>query len=266
MTKTSYTSCATKPEEVVICSALDAGNYPAEYSERISKILKYIPDENLRAKVKQTLGEFGTGADGKLAQSSPYKLVVLQEIIPKGKVLVARPRLQIAKENNPDFMSGFYVDCDLNLVSAQDGYKMNPVPAKELAEDLKSVGIDLESAKLIPYHILTHEINENSPSGLVFKLSKEGKDTAKKLVLNTNDFNWRYNPSNSGLFRAYLDADGDWDAGDGDLANSNDDGRVVVETTGGAGSRELEDLKREAENLYNRQRKERGLLVTKLLA
>ena len=81
-----------------------------------------------------------------------------------------------------------------------------------------------------------------------------------------SDFEWNYQPSNSGLFRAYLDSDGDWNADDDGLAVSIGNGRVVVETTGEAGSRELEALKTEAGNLFARQEKERKDLVSRLLA
>ena len=40
MVKTNYTALAMRPEEIVVCTALDAGNYPAEYLERVNKILE----------------------------------------------------------------------------------------------------------------------------------------------------------------------------------------------------------------------------------
>ena len=265
MVKTSYTACATRPEEIVVCTALNTGNYAQEYAERVSKILADIKDDSLREKVRQTLGEF-QDRDGLLAQSSPYRLVGLQGILPKGKVLVARPRLQTAKENNPGFMAGFYVDCGLNLVPSEKEYKVNPVQAKALAGDLRKVGVSLDNAKLIPYNILIPQVNENSSSGLVFRLSEEGRDTAKNLVLNTSDFKWNFTPSNSGLFRAFLYWGGDWGAGGGNLAYSDEGGRVVVETTGEAGSREFESLKAQATSLIEEQRQERESLAKKLIA
>ncbi len=148
-------------------------------------------NDSLKAKVRQTLGCFEKGSAGNLIQSSPYRLVVLQQLLPEGKVFASRPRLQIARENDPNFMSGFYVDCGLNLVPCKDAGEdsiINPIQARELEADLKNIGLDLKYAKLIPYHILTSEVNDKSPSGLVFKLSKKGKDNAKGAVLNTEDF------------------------------------------------------------------------------
>jgi hypothetical protein len=265
MAKTNYTALAIRPEEVITCSALESGNYLELYAEKVEGILRNIKDDGLRKKVESTLGSFEE-RDGKLAQSSPYRLVVLQSILPKGKVLAARPRLQIAKQNDSNFMSGFYVDCGLNLVSGEDGYQVNPVQAEALAGDLKSVGIDLANPKLIPFNALTYHINTDSPSGLVFQLSENGKDNAGNLVLNTSDFNWNYLPSRNGLFRAGLDWDGCWYASDGSLAGSNDNGRVVVETNGEAIAKNFEELKIQAEELLKRQRQERDSLVKRLQA
>ena len=265
MTKTSYTACATRPEDIVVCTALDTGNYPERYSERVSEILGNIKDESLRKTVKTTLGTFESESDGKLAQSSPYRLVALQQLLPKGNVLVARSRLQIAKQNNPDFMSGFYVDCGLNLVSGGE-YRVNPFLAEKLAGDLKKVGIDLKDAKLIPYNVLTLQADTNSPSGLVFKLSEEGKDRAKDLILNTSDFKWDCSPSSNGLFRAYLDRYGYWDSYGVGLADSSGNGRVVVEKTGEASRADFDALTKEAQSLLERQKQERENLVRKLSA
>ena len=256
-----YTAVATKPGEMVVCTVLDAGNYLELYSARVEEILGKIKDDPLKQRAQKTLGSFES-IDGKLAQSSPYRLVVLQPLLPKGKVLVSTPRLRIARQNNPDFIRGFFCDSDLNLVTDQK-YQVNPVQAEELATDLKKVGLDLKHPKLIPYRILTPRVRKNSPSGLVFRLSKEGMDTAKTAILNTNDFTWDYKPTKSGLFRADVDTDGGY-AGDEGLGLSYGHGRVIVETTGEAGSREFEYLNEEATKLLQKQAEERRSLIDNL--
>jgi hypothetical protein len=265
MAKPNYTACATRPQDVVMCSALESGNYLDLYSEKVKGILGNISDDGLRKRVESTLGIFEE-RDGRLAQSSPYRLVVLNEILPKDKVLVARPRLQIAKESKPNFMSGFYVDCGLNLASGEQGYQVNQVQAEALAENLGVIGIDLRSPKLVSMNVLTYEVNPKSPNGLVFRLSEQGKDTGRKHILNTLDYKWDYLPSNNGLFRACLLSDGYWDADDVDLAYSNDSGWVVVETTGEASALEFEALKQQSEQLLKRQQKERTDLIKRLQA
>ena len=264
MAKISYSACAIRPEEVPVCEALESGDYPQLYSERVKSILGTITDEGLREKIKQTLGLFEE-RDGRLAQSSPYRLVVLQDILTKGKVLVARPRLQVAKEGNPEFMSGFYVDFGLNLVSGEEGYKVNPLQAEELAKDLKQVGINLITPKLIPYRVLTHSVDKNSQSGLVFKLSEQGKDNVE-LILNTGDFKWNYLPSRNGLFRACLYRNGDWIANGDSLQYSIDNGRVVVETTGEASAKNFKELQDQTIALLDRQKRERQDLIARLQA
>ena len=255
--------CAMKPEEIILCGPLEEGNYIEAYKEKVNDILKGIKNPSLKGKVESSLGYFEAGNDGKLAQSSPSRLVVFQEILPEGKILVSRPRLEIAKENNPDFMSGFYVDCGLNLVSGTK-YKTNPVQAKALAADLKKTGIKLDNAKLISYNLLTYDISGKSLSGLIFKLSEKGKDIVRSSVLNTDDFTWDYKPSESGLFGACLYAGGYWGASVEDLSDSGLGGRVVVETTSEAGSRELESLTKKANEILAEQREERKRLIAEL--
>jgi len=258
MAETKYTACATRPEEIVVCTALSAGNYVQEYAKMVGRTLVDIKNGSLKEKVRQTLGEF-MSRDGFLVQSSPYRLVGLQGILPKGKVLAARPRLQIARENSPEFMAEFYVDCGLNLVYSESGYKVNQVQAEALAGDLRKIGIRINTKvpKLVPYNILTQGVSKKSPSGLIFKLSEEGRDTAKNLVLNTLDFKWKFIPSSSGLFRAYLNSYGGWVASGVVLANSAEYGGVVVETTGEAVSAEFESLKIAANSLIEKQKEER---------
>ncbi len=265
MAKINYTACAMRPEEVVVCSALDAGDYPQLYSEKVKSILETISEDGLRKKVESTLGIFESGTDGKLAQSSPYRLVVLQEILPKEKVLVIMLRLQAAKNNGLN-LPGFYVDCGLNLATSEEGYQVNPVQAEVLAKDLRAVGIELTTPKLIPYSALMREVNAESSNGLVFKLSEQGKANAKSLILNTGDFSWNYLPTNNGLFRACLDRVWLWNAGGGDLLYSNVSGRVVVETTGEASALEYNALKQQSEELLVKQQEERQDLIARLQA
>lgn len=266
MAKTVYTACGMRPEEVVICDALDAADYPEKYSTSVEGILRGISDISFKERVKATLGSFEKGNDGKLAQSSPFRLITLQQLLPQGKILVARPALQAVKQNNSEFMSRYYVECGLNLVppDQSNDYQTNSFLARELTDDLREAGVDLSVAKLIPYSILTHGVNADSPTGLVFKLSEQGRNTAKQAVLNTSDFQWNYSPSSRGLFRACLGADGSWN-GDGSMVDSNAYGRVVVETTSEAGSRELETLRKQAESMYQRQREEKESLAKRLL-
>ncbi len=274
MAKPSYSAYALKPEEAVVCIALDSENYPQLYTERVKSVLGTIRDEGLRERVRQTLGSFvereaieDNGSVRRvLAQSSPYRLVVLQDILPKEKVLAARPRLQLAKENDYNFLSGFYVDFGLNLVSGEEGYQDNSIQAAGIAADLLNVGMELTNPKLIPYSVLTHTIDGNSSSGLVFKLSEQGEDNAKSLIQNTRDFNWDYSPTRNGLFRVYLYKGGSWDANVDNLQNSDDDGRVVVETTGEASAKNFKELQEQSVNLFDRQRKERDDLIARLRA
>jgi len=259
MAKTTYSACAMKAKEVPFCEALAGADYPEQYAERVESFLGTIRDEEVREKARNTLSSFKIGTDRMLAQSNPYMLTILQKFLPQGQQLVARPRLEIAKQKDSNFVAGFYIDDGLNLTEQGKGYQVNKFLAQKLASDLKKAGIDVEKARLIPYNVLDLGTSQKSSDGLVFKLSKEGKDTAKTQVLNTGDFNWDYLPNTTGLFRAYLGRYGNWDAG-GDLPDSGGNGRVVVETTSEAGSREIERLKQETQELMGRQKDERDSL------
>jgi len=173
MANISYSAVATRPEEIVSCTALDAGDYPERYAEKVKVIVDSITDISLKEKVKQTLGVFEKGSAGNLVQSSPYRLVVLQEFLPKGKVLASMPRLRIAKENDQNFMRGFYVEGGLNLVPYnKENEAINAIQAGKLEADLRNVGIKTEDARLIPYNVLTLEFDGKSSSGLVFRAER----------------------------------------------------------------------------------------------
>ena len=238
---TSYSAVATKPEEIISCNALDAGDFPERYAERVEAITTGIKDSFLRETVRQGLGYFKKSNAGKLIQSSPYRLVVLQQLLPEEKRLATMERLRIAR-GDPDFMRGFYVDGGLNLVPCTDASEaVNAFQAGKLESDLRKAGVKTDDSILVPYHILTLEVDENSPSGLVLRLSKEGKDVVKKEVRNTADFEWDYFPNQGGLFGAYLGSGVRWNGGGG-LGGSNGDGGVVVESAKGTSPKILQDI------------------------
>jgi len=240
---TSYSAVAAKPEEIVSCTALEAGDFPEKYVEKVRVISEGTNDDSLKEKLRQTLGCFEKGSAGNLIQSSPYRLVVLQQLLPEGKRLATMQRLRIARGNDYNFMAGFYVDGGLNLVPYTNANEaINVFQAGKLKTDLRKAGIKTNSARLVPYHVLTAEVDEKSPSGLVFRLSKEGKSLAKDAVRNTADFTWNCEPTQGGLFRAYLHSDGDWYCDDGNLDNSDRSGGVVVESAEGTSPKNLDSF------------------------
>ena len=159
-------------------------------------------------------------ANQQLTGSSPEMLIDLvnSSLLPKDARIAIREDLENAIKTKNDFLSNVYVDFALNLDSRDSDYKINSVYAGALAKDLKSVGINLKNAKLIPYNILTKE----------FRLFEKGKDIIKTCIQNTDDIKWDYMPNSSGLFRACRDRSGDWYCRSVDLAYSNEYSRVVV--------------------------------------
>lgn len=220
------------PGEAPNCFALPAGDLPKRYQEAVDNFIidQKVP-ETEQAKVRAVLGNFESGEAENLVQSSPYRLVLLQAILPPHQTLIARPRLESAKRKDNAFMLNLYVDYGLNLDLTRGEPEINASQAIALREDLQQVGIDATKARLLPYHVLEPQFNQNS--GLVFRLSEQGKALAKIAVLNTKDFKWHYSPNQSGLFWAYLNGDGDWGCSGRNLEFSDRVGGVVVESAGG---------------------------------
>jgi hypothetical protein len=239
---TSYSAVATKPEEIISCDALDAGDFPERYAKRVEAIATSVKDSYLREKVRLNLGYFEMSNAGKLIQSSPYRLVVLQQLLPEEKRLATMERLRIAR-GDPDFMRGFYIDGGLNLVPCTYANEaVNAFQAGKLEADLRKAGVKTDDSILVSYHILTLKVDEKSPSGLVLRLSKEGRDVIKEGVRNTSDFEWDYSPNQGGLFSACLYDDDLWGCGVRNLDYSFRSGGVVVESAKGTSPKILQDI------------------------
>ena len=128
-----------------------------------------------------------------------------------------------------------------------DSYKENDLLAKNLAEQLKHKGITLENPKIIYFDALDLEENPESEYGLTYKLN--GRAEFGKNIIDaselTNDFmfktinekgipvkdengNRNLYTREDGLSRFVLDRDSDVLSYDRYLADSDDDGQVVV--------------------------------------
>lgn len=232
----------TIPQQKAVYAHLDGGSYLQRYSEEVERITSGISDPDKKQSARQALKLFEV-SQGKLIQSSPYMLSVLNSLLPVEKTLVDRVGLQAARKADSGFMSGDYVDIGLNAVPENVGNRVNAVQANVLETSLKQAGVSLKDPRLVPYHILKLGVNLESPCGLVFELSEKGKDTAKDFVLHTDDFSWIYKPqeSENGLFRAFLDCDGSWDCYGRGLGGSDRGGGVVVESAEGTSQKVLHD-------------------------
>ena len=226
------------PRELVLPEAttLDS-NVLQAYKEGIASY-------NERA--RNTLNIF-SDRDGDLAGSNCFAPIALRDYLPNGARLATMADLGRATEISPKFLSGFYSDTGLVLRTARDSNQKNDVLAKGLAKQLGKRGIKLETPKVIYFDALNIKEDKDSAYGLVYVLSERaemGKNIidAPELIRNyqfkiidgrgvpieNSDGNRTLYTREDGLSRFYLNRYSNVDSNNNDLANSNDNGRVVV--------------------------------------
>ena len=219
-----------------VVTTLDSKVLP-EYNERI---------KSFNEKARESLDIF-SDKKGILIGSNCFAPLVLREFLPKDLRLATMYDLEKLGRENPDFLRGFYIETGLVLRTPGDSYKENDLLAKNLAEQLKHKGITLENPKIIYFDALDLEENKDSAYGLVYKLNERanlGKNIIDASEL-TNDFmfktinekgipvkdengNRNLYTREDGLSRFVLDRDSDVLSYDRYLADSDDDGQVVV--------------------------------------
>src|SRR3989344_5817350 len=208
-----------------------------EYNERI---------KSYNEKARKSLDIF-SDRKGEMAGSNCFAPIILRDLFPESSRLATMYDLERVTEVNPDALKGFYIDTGLVLRTEGDSYKENVFLAKNLAEQLKHRGITLENPKVIYFDALDLEENPESAYGLVYKLNERanlGKNIIDASEL-TNDFmfktinekgipvkdengNRNLYTREDGLSRFVLDRDSDVLSYDRYLADSDDDGQVVV--------------------------------------
>ncbi|MBI4158949.1 hypothetical protein HY500_01675 [Candidatus Woesearchaeota archaeon] len=166
------------------------------------------------------------GDNGYLSFSTPFRLVHLLNsgLLPAGTRLAERLDLEIAIAEDPKFVEGKWVEFGIALKTAGDSYAPNDIPARVLAEELKSRGISLGSGKLIPYNVLRNVGSQDSDYRMVLNLSDQFKNSS---VRDLSDFRWDYTRK-EGMARAFLYRGRGWGCDNWDLGNSYSSGRVVV--------------------------------------
>jgi len=170
---------------------------------------------------------------GRFYGASPFMLPLLHQAT--SLPIIDRPGFEIALANNPDYAKEVLVDCGLNLASRQGP---NPYEAEVLADELNRVGIDLAEPRLVPPDCLKVVPDANAEHGLVFKLSEQGRDTAKQRVLNTNDFHWDFTGNQKGLLGAFRSVVGYWTCGSRVRVKSHGSWRVCAKINSKVGSKE----------------------------
>jgi hypothetical protein len=128
---------------------------------------------------------------------------------------------RVYEENKGTPFPDTYVETGLALIPGEEGYSMNKDLAEILAADFGKKGIEIREGRVPNFSQL--RLIPNQETGLAFKLNETAE---KDKILNLRDYKWDYVGKN-GLFRAYLNVNGYWNADDDNLADSGNDGRVV---------------------------------------
>jgi len=185
--------------------------------------------------------------------SNLFKILLLNQI---GIRTVTLLELDFIAEQNPDFLKGFYEDSpSVVLRSNRNSYSTNDYLAKSLAKLISKKNFN----QPIIINGLKIKEDNNSPYGLNFEAADnfeffKAPDFSHKN--NTRRFS-RINPDytiefddkasrtlytrNSGLSGLYLNRYLDLYSGSANLANSNDNGRVVVVSAKGTSQKILDE-------------------------
>ena len=202
----------------------------AHYNEKARKSLNVLLDRN-----------------GEIAGCNSFVPLEIRKYLPKGTRLSTMADLGRATEINPEFLRGFFSDTGLGLRTAGDSQRENDLLAKILAKQLGKRGITLRTPKVIYFDALDLKENKDSAYGLVYGLNERAKlgeniidapelmrdmkfRTMDKRGIPIEDKNGKRTcyTRKDGLSRFYLYRYSVLFSNDGDLADSSDDGRVVV--------------------------------------
>jgi len=194
--------------------------------------------QSFNPKARETLGKFRK-SNGDLTNSNPFMLIHLQNagLLPQGARLAIQNNLEMGISNDNTFLSGNYTDFGYVLRTDGDSYKPNDLLAKRLTTQLKNKGIKLGEGVLIPFLTLGNENNVDSEYGLIHNLNERA---TKETIRDVNEFKWNYTKKD-GLVRAHLCRNWGWGSVNGDLAYSDDSGRVVI-VSGGVTSQNFEEM------------------------
>lgn len=183
--------------------------------------------------------------NGIVRGSNPFVVVVANKILAQEGIRTATPAdLERVLNSKALSLQGTYEDSALVLRSTGDP---NSYLAKNLAEQAKARGAKLNSPLVIPLNGLDVVYDAESPHKLAFKftdgtqvieapiLTKDGYFNSQDIDSNTGlprkisgEGNRKLWTRNSGLSRLYLNGDLGLVSYYDDLANSDEDGRVVV--------------------------------------
>lgn len=213
----------TVPRTKGIASTVKVNDFIPQYTEAVARFLKDNASlgEDWQKNVASKLYNFqGKNDEGDVLGSSTYMGVALATFMPEIPLIGGKQLLELyqqAGDKNP--FGGVYIDFGVQL---NGNPQTNKAQAKALLDSFKKYGIKTDNGRVPDFAQL--RLVADKDSGLVFTLAEDAQDDK---VANVSDLPFGSYVGKNGLFRAYLGWDGHWYAGDGNLADSNGNGRVV---------------------------------------
>ena len=215
------------------------GNFGKEFLEEYNGIVKSNYKDNSNLKVLKF-------TDNVIKGSNSYSIFLVNDILSKQGLRTATSSdVQKIVNKDKSFLSGIYVDLGIVLRTKNSP---NEYLAKQLGKQAKERNYEFSNKSPLVFKASDLELilDNNSDSGLGFKI-KESANPFNASELNNRNDGEKFNQTNEngipifdkkgnrtlytredGLSRFYLDWDSDLYSRSGNLANSNDDGRVVV--------------------------------------
>jgi hypothetical protein len=234
-------------------------NFPTNTARHLIEIVQNVPligylSGNLGREINEAIKkdyagihalQIGNYSKGIVKGSNSFYAVAVQKRLPEGVRVAAQADLEKAIKEGILDLSGTYEDT--GLVLRTEG-KPNSYLADNLMTQVKArLGKKAKMPVMIPLYGLELARDSSSPYGLVFKLGDEA-EIITALILNKGNGNFSSRNINvetglpkrlgngdrifytrqEGLSRLYLTGGLLLDSGGNDLANSYDDGRVVL--------------------------------------
>jgi len=209
-------------QQVGVASIVNAQDFIQQYTQGIERFLRdnetTMGGDWVKNTGKKLYGGFkGVNEEGDLLGSSTDIGVATATFCPNFPQITGQQLLDLyhsAGKKNP--FGSVYIDFGVYVNGTP---KINHVQAQALLEDFSKRNINLKDRRVPDFVQL--RLVANQESGLAYKLADGVEDVSS---ISTYPF---INIGKNGLFRAYLDRNGDWDADVGDLPDSNGNGRVV---------------------------------------
>jgi hypothetical protein len=243
-------------------------NFPVNEARPLIAIPEDIPQigffggedgKEIDASIKKDYKDFsvmqvGNYSDGKMRGSNPFYAVGIQSKLPFGVRVSTQSDLENAMRIGALNLSGTYEDT--SLVLRTDGNPNSYLAGNLMKQVKERLGKKAKMPVMIPLYGMGLVKDQDSPHGLAFKLKDDAEINYAPILNKSNGSNFNSEDidiktglptkvgkgsrtiwtRDSGLSRLYLYGNSDLYSRNDNLADSDDDGRVVLVSTAEGGS------------------------------